>query len=477
VLLAIFTIACLPSAAAAAGPGAVFKSVGGDFSAFYCSGAAVDEHHNPYLVEPLRSCEQRVQASVGHVGGVVDPSPLPGYDLALFRVLAHLPYNLAKIVWYLSLLGSIGVATFCVCRLTGFPALFVALVLLPVDGILNLSFGQLPPLVVAALCLAAYLVERKRYVAAAISVAATMIEPHIGAPACLAMFIFFPACRIAFVAIAVVLTGIAFATGGIAQNLAYFTTHLPAQARGELVAADQFSLSAGLHLLRLPDGLALALGTFSYLVMAAVGIVLGRRAALRLRSEAFIVVVPAAAVLFAGTYVHDVQFAAALPAAILFCAREKTRILPWICLGLLLMPWFTYGTAGYTIGIAVRVLAALAIGWLAVLASDGRTAQTRQIAVGAGVSAYIALLVMFTILPHGVARNASPISAAFLASDASAQENWGAYLRATPGLNTTTMREEAEKIPFWLAIIGILISAGRGLRLHSYGRTRASPIT
>ena len=373
----IFAVLALAPSRAFATPTHLFSGLGGDFNAFYCSGVAVVEHRDPYLVEPLRACEERVQPNHERAG-VVTPSPLPGYDLALFAALARLPYGLAKLLWYVTLLGSLGLAAFCLTRLTGFPAPFVVLALMPVDGLLNLSFGQVPPIVVAALCLAGYLIERERYVAAAFAAAATLIEPHIGAPACLAMFLFLPRCRLALAACALILAGIAVSVGGFTQNVAYFTTHLPAQARGELVAADQFSLSAILHLLHLPDRLSLALGTLSYVVMAALGIWLGRYSARALSTKALIVFVPAAAVLFAGTYVHDVQFAAALPAAFLLCAKERNRAESWCVLGLLLVPWFTYGTGGHTIGLAVRLLCAFIIGWLAFLATQGRPPSTRR---------------------------------------------------------------------------------------------------
>lgn len=458
VLAALCALALVPSRALA-GPTKLFSGLGGDFGAFYCSGAAVTQHANPYLVEPLRACEERVQPNPDRTAGVVTPSPLPGYDLALFAALAHLPYGLAKLFWYAVLLGSLALATLCLARLTRFPPLLILVVLLPVDGFLNLSFGQLPPVIVAAVSLAALLIERERYVAAAVVASVSMLEPHIGAPACLAMFLFFPGCRRAFGAIAVALAALSLATGGLAQNIAYFKTHLPEQAWGELVAADQFSLSAVLHLLHFPDKLALAIGTLSYVVMAGAGIWLGRYAARALESPAFVVLIPAAAALFAGTYVHDVQFAAALPAALLFCAKERKRIAPWIVLGLLLVPWFTYGTGGHTIGLAIRLLCALAIAWLTLLATRDMPLRTRQIATGSAVAGFIVLLGFCAVLPHRTAGDPSAIPPDFLKPEASAQDNWAAYLRVTPSLSRTSLREEFEKVPFWLGVLGILLLA------------------
>jgi hypothetical protein len=457
--IAILTLFVLPSAANAASPRAVFQQIGGDFSAFYCSGKAALAHRNPYLVEPLRSCENAVQPKSADEGGVVTPSPLPGYDLVLFAGLAHLPYELAKAVWYAGLLISIGVATFCLARLTGFPTAFVLLVVVPVDGILNLSFGQVPPIVVAALSVAAYLIERRRYVTAALAAAVTLIEPHIGAPACLAMLLFFPGCRLTFGGLAVVFVGASLSVGGLAQNVSYFATHLPAQARSEIVAADQFSLTSVLHLLRIPDTAALIIGSFSYVAMAAAGIWLARYAARAYSSDAFVVVLPAAAVLFGGAYIHDVQFAAVLPAALLLCSKDRERFSVWLVLGLLIVPWFTFGTGGHTIGIFVRLICALAIGWMAILATERRRSIKRSVAVISALALFVSFLAIASVMPHRSEPAGSVIPAQFLAPLASAQDNWGAYLRATPTLSTTTAREEFEKLPFWLGLLGLLLLA------------------
>jgi len=437
----------------------LFRDAGEDFSAFYCSGAAAAAYKNPYLVEPLRSCENRVQPSSTHDRRVVTPSTLPGYDILLFADLAQLPYAFAKIVWYVVLLASIGLAAFCLTRLTGFPAAFVLLVLVPVDGILCLPAGQLTPIVVAALSLAAYLVEQRRYVPAAFAAAATLIEPRIGAPVCLAMFWFLPNCRLAFAGLAVFFVGGALTVGGPAQNLAYITTYLPEQTRSELVAADQFSLSAVLHLFKLPDGTALRIGSLSYLAMVVAGIWLGRYAARAFSAESFIVVLPAAGVLFGGTYVHDGQFAAALPAALLLCTKERRRVAAWIVLGLLLVPWYAYGAGGETLGLFVRSICALAIGWIAILATEKRRSKSHPGAVGIAIASFGALLAIAALMPHPAAAAPTAVAQVFLGPQASAQNNWGAYLRSTPALSRTSAREEFEKLPIWLGILGLLLLA------------------
>lgn len=108
---------------------------------------------------------------------------LPGYDLAFFSLLGRLPYGIAKALWYLSLFASLLVAAFAIARLTRFPIVAVVAFLASVDGVLNFTYGQLPPIVVAALALSAYLLERRRYVWSAIIASISMLEPNLGLPA------------------------------------------------------------------------------------------------------------------------------------------------------------------------------------------------------------------------------------------------------------------------------------------------------
>ena len=450
------------SSAADAGPSDIFRGAGPDFAAFYCSGYASAHHQNPYLVEPLRSCEGRVQPSPGRSSSVVDPSPLPGYDLALFGLLARLPYELAKILWFLALFASIGLATVATARLTRLPAIAVFVFLLAVDGVLNLSYGQIPPLVVAAVAVAAYFVERKRYVWAAVVASSTMIEPNVGLPACLAMMLFLPRCRLSLAVAAGVLAFVALIVGGVGQNLAYFTTYLPAQARAELVATDQFSLSALLHLVGVPDRMSLLLGSISYIGMLCLGVYLARRAARAYASDAFYVLLPPAAALLGGSYVHDVQFAAALPAALLLFAKTKpSRYVPWIAVSLLVFPWFSYSSGGHFEGAAIRAIGFIATLWLAAIALSSQARRARLVGVAGAAFAFVALLFAFAHARPSMVASQSAIPDALQAPDATASADWGAYLRATPSLSMVTPGRQLEKVPFWLGILLILFEVAR----------------
>ena len=64
------------------------------FKAFYCGATAVRDRHDPYLVEPLRTCERSLEQDP-MPQGYVEPAPLPGYSLAAFVPLTLLPPKLA----------------------------------------------------------------------------------------------------------------------------------------------------------------------------------------------------------------------------------------------------------------------------------------------------------------------------------------------------------------------------------------------
>ena len=448
----------------------IWRNAGGDFGAFYCSGSVALGGRNPYLVEPLRSCENAHQPLRGRSDMVVDPSPLPGYDLAFFALLARLPYATAKLLWYGILLISVLITTVTLTRLTRLPLPFVFLSIALVDGALNFTYGQLPPVVVAALSLAAYLIERQRYGLAAVAASAAMLEPHLGLPACIAMFVWFPRCRLPFAVTACALIAAALSMGGVALNLAYFTTYLPAHAQSELVASDQFSLSALLHAAGFSDRLALLLGTLSYLVMTCIGVWVGRRAALALRSDAFVALLPPAAILVGGSFIHDIQFAVALPAALLLCSKTRPQVVPWLALCLLAFPWYSYSSGSFSFGVAVRVAGLILTGWLAAIALSARPTSVRTSGTVISMVAFCALVFTFTHLtaPRSDSRNAVP--SGIISGEVLASENWGAYLRATPALDRPSFGDVARKVPTWL---GTLLLLALAVRSHSRSRSPA----
>ena len=61
------------------------------YKAFYCGGHAILQGANPYLMEPLRSCEHAAYVSPSFPSFAVEPAPLPGYSLLALAAIAWLP--------------------------------------------------------------------------------------------------------------------------------------------------------------------------------------------------------------------------------------------------------------------------------------------------------------------------------------------------------------------------------------------------
>jgi hypothetical protein len=81
-----------------------------DFRAFYCGGAAIAQGANPYLEEPLHSCERRTRMTTkpAFLASVTVPAPLPPYALVAFAPLSRLPFPLAA-----ALYGLLSIAAMC----------------------------------------------------------------------------------------------------------------------------------------------------------------------------------------------------------------------------------------------------------------------------------------------------------------------------------------------------------------------------
>jgi hypothetical protein len=122
-----------------------------DTVVWYCAGEAVNAHADPYLVEPLRSCESRIAPGYSRAYPWVEPAPLPGYTLTTFSLLARLPFPVVRVCWFYLLVAAIITTAVLLARMARTSTLLVLLCLAMVDGYINLMYGETPPLTVAAL--------------------------------------------------------------------------------------------------------------------------------------------------------------------------------------------------------------------------------------------------------------------------------------------------------------------------------------
>lgn len=313
-----------------------------DFQAFYCAGAALRAHADPYRAQPLGACEHRQTDGTyaALAPGVVLPAPQPGYDIAGFTPLSLLPFTAARAVWGALLAMAIAIAVLCLIRVTREPAgvvvmAFAASLILP-----SLAFGEIFALFAAAACAAMLFAQQGRWTAAALAGAASLVEPHLGLPLCFSLTLWKPQTRLPMSFCVALLGIVSVAALGAQQNVEYVTAVLPLHALSELNSDAQLSAAAVLYGLHVPALGALRAGALSYVFFSACGIVFAKLLARRCASDAFLVAVPAAFAAIGGTFIHVTEIFAAVPLALLLLARTpQYRALLLTAAVLLCVPW------------------------------------------------------------------------------------------------------------------------------------------
>lgn len=319
-------------------------AIAGDFRAFYCAADAVRSGVDPYLAQPLALCEAvKVQPAFLFTApsNVAVPAPLPGYALALFLPLTLLSFPAAALCWTVILAGAVVATIVMLRRLTALPYPLLAAALVLSEGLTSLWSGELVPIVVLALCASAWYARNHRPRAAACAALVAMIEPHVGLPACAALALWLAATRVPLLLGGAALAGTSLALLGMARNVEYFVTVLPAHVDLERSRVLQYSLTWVLHQAGVSDVLGTGLGTASYVGLLILGLFSSRRLARDLRDDAAIVLVPPALVLLGGTYIHIAQMCIAIPIVLLLIARvdQPYRSVLAFVLAALSVPW------------------------------------------------------------------------------------------------------------------------------------------
>jgi len=428
-------------------PKGLFK----DFNAFYCAGAALDEHANPYLNEPLGSCESApkpldLYAPPPHL---VYPAPLPGYALAVFGALARLPYGAAALLWVVVLCAACWVAVRATYALAGGSLAAVSAAYAVGSGYAALCLGQVAALAIAGIALAAFAARRERPWLAAAAIALAAIEPHVALPAGLSLFAFFPRARLPLVLAALGLTALSLGSLGIARNIQYFHEVLPAHVYAEQLNDKQFSLTYVLRRLGAGAAAARALGEASYVLMLALGLVQARRLARAGGDAAFLAAIPPLFAVAGGPFVHVFQIGAALPAAFLLHAEAaRGRATLGIAIVLLAVPWVQFANVGTIFALMVPLAAGICCFGL-VSPSPWRIG----LVAGGAIALLAALETLLTAAP--------PMPAAAFAAhwqpQALAEESWALYMATygsfDEGLNTLA------KLPTWLGLAVLIVAA------------------
>jgi len=387
-----------------------------DLLAFYCGARVAANGSDPYLAEPLRSCEhEEFTRSTGHVSRyplLVVPAPLPPYALYMLRPFAALPFAVARACLILAvMLASLGLTLLLFTLARRYLVVFFVGVLI---GVLvpALQLGQIAPLAIAALAASAWAFRAGNIPLAAFAAAFALVEPHLGLPAVLALFLCEPRARFWLAACGIELALASLACGGLERNLEYLTRVIPAQAAAEGTSfGGQYSLAALAAGAGVPDRVALLTGSLSYILMLAVGTFAARNCYRSTGDPSYAVAVAPAFTLVGGTYVHIHQMAAALPLAAVLLGSTQRTLVPALALLGLLVPWDMIEKSG--------VLSL----WFA------------------------------AIPPH----DAHAALAAVAGGDRLAEDVWGAWVRADPNGNRPALELLLFKLPTWFSLIALCV--------------------
>jgi hypothetical protein len=435
-----------------------------DFSVLYCGERTAFAHGDPYRTEPLRTCEHAgVRDASIAPAWLVTPFALPGYTIALFAPFGVIPERESSLFWLATLVAGFSGAAAAVARIARTRTVFVAAVFAPTIGFLNFTLGEPVDVSIACIALAALALERRRPMVAAVCAAFAMVEPHIGLPACLALFAMLPATRVLLASAAVVFFGLSIASLGFSHAIEYVTTFLPLHAHAELYAADQYSLSHVLFLAGVAPHTAIALGGFQYVLAIALGIAAAVRLVARGAPQALLVLVPVATGMLGGSFIHCVEIAAALPAALVLASRS---VLARVAVTLLAVPWGP-GTRGLLVLVAA---ASIAVAWM----SFPKTTLRRRALYAA--AALLVVLVANTVLPLKTlstqnVRSQPPVA---IGSDTPSSIPWEWGTRLNPAWSDARPLSLVLKLPTWIALVLIPFAALERSRTPGRGPERLS---
>jgi len=276
-----------------------------DFRAYYCAASAAGHGENPYFAASLHACESSPSPPYYRApANVTVPAPYPPYVLAVLYPLTLLPFAIAAVVWWAILVLSILAAAYALARVTRQPFLVAWAVLALPLGLTSLPSGNMVPVGVAALLIAALCAQVGYVEVAVLAIGVAMVEPQLALPAAIGAFVRFPSLRLSLALLFAVLGAASLATSGLARSVAYVTSVLPAHALAEVSRDNQYSLSTVMAAFGVPDARAVAIGGVSYVIAATIGIAAGARLVREYREPAFVLLLPPAFALLGGSFVH-----------------------------------------------------------------------------------------------------------------------------------------------------------------------------
>ena len=421
-----------------------------DFADFYCAGVALNAGASPYRYEPLHRCEHAVSTNpVFRADRLrVVPAPLPPYDFPPFMLAARLSFTKARALDAAAIVVAVLLAMWGLA-LVAAPFDVAALALVLPAGYVLLNAGQVVPFALLALIFCGVALARGRPSLAGILAALTAIEPHLGLPVCIALLVCVPRARLGLLAAAVALASLGALLVGMGGFAEFATRVLPAQAASEAGYAYQYSLTYLLSTLGVPSVPAIFLGELSYAVMLVVSIVLGRRMAQRLGRPELLAYLPAACSIVAGPYVHMVDLAFAIPAALVLTAslRGTARTLAIVALSLLTVPW-----------IPVWITKKL---FLATLFVVGALLVRLRAPTATGIVVFLAIAAAIYLLELAPPASLLATTIGTFSDSDLAQRAWSAYVEQLGRGSVTWL---LVKLPTWVGLASMIAACWVALR-------------
>jgi hypothetical protein len=439
-----------------------------DFRGFYCAGSAVLAHADPYLAEPLRTCEFNNTSAAGLSGfrDLALPAPLPAFALIPFMGFALLPFTQASNLFSMLLLAATVVTAVLTARITGFPIVGCIAAFVISDGTIDVLNGQPFPFALLALVASAFYLSRERPIAASIFASLAAIEPHIALPALLALAWCAPKTRIPLAISLLTLGALALVAIGPAQNIEYLVRVLPAHAKSEAYSLiGQYSLTVLLIEMGVARDLAVTLANVQYAIMVLLGCFLARKLAARADAPELLVLVPPAVAVLGGPFLHLTQIATAIPATIALAMHfPRYRTAFGIALLLLAGSWQDLVENETAAVIITLLLVTIAIGsslW-------PRARSYTTIAVVCMVSLGIVERVI-RLADHAVRGNPGRALALVAGPHELAEASWTAFI--TSSQFGDPRHHFASHLPMWIALLIMIGTMGAVV----YGRQAGSP--
>jgi hypothetical protein len=426
-----------------------------DFSDFYCAGSALDARADPYRYEPLRTCEHRANTGEAYRRDQrrVVPAPLPPYDFPPFMLAARLDFSFARILYAIAVTAAVAACMFGL-SLLAVPLDVAALALLLPGGFVLLSAGQVVPFSLLALVFCGVSLAKGRPATAGVLGALTLIEPHLGLPVAAALLVCAPRSRPALLLTGLALAATAVAVAGTAGIGEYLARVLPAQASAETNYVYQYSLTYLLSAAGVAPNAALLAGEAWYLALLAIGIWLGARLSSSRSAPELLVYLPAACSIFGGPYVHMVNVAFAIPAAVVLAKRLRgtPRAVAIVALALLAVPWIAAWIAKKLFLASLVVVAVLLM----------------RLRAGLTLSITVPCIVALTLYAFELAPPAALVATTTrsFAPGELAQAAWSNYVAALPSPGAGWL---LIKIPTWLGLCGVLGAAAVAARRQRVG--------